>query len=73
MNKRKEINDKVEYDVKGKKTPNPYRKAVNAVLIGLIIAILIVFGLTKIKFPEKVYIGTSQEQIEECVGTEENK
>lgn len=69
----KEINDKVEYDVKGKKTPNPYRKAVNAVLIGLIIAILIVFGLTKIKFPEKVYIGTSQEQIEECVGTEENK
>lgn len=69
----KEINDKVDYDAKGKKAVSPYRKTVNAVLIGLIIAILVVFGLTKIKLPEKVYIGTSQEQIEESSDTGENK
>ena len=61
----KEINDKNEYDVRGKKIVGSYRIIVNCVLAGLILAILIVFGLTKIKFPEKIYIGISQQQVED--------
>ena len=70
----KEINDKNEYDGKGKKIVGPYRKVVNCVLMGLILAILIVFGLTKIKLPETVYIGVSQEQVEETtdIGNDNN-
>ena len=69
----KEINDKVDYDAKGKKTVGPYRRIVNVVLIGLIVAILIVFSLSKIKLPEKVYIGVTQEQVDESEEVEDNK
>ena len=69
----KEINDKVDYDAKGKKTVGPYRRIVNIVLIGLIVAILIVFSLSKIKLPEKVYIGVTQEQVDESEEVEDNK
>ena len=63
----KEINDKMEYNAKGKKVVSPYRKVVNFVLVGLIVAILIVFGLSKIRLPEKVYVGVTQEQVEDNV------
>lgn len=66
----KEINDKVDYDATGKKVIGPYRKIVNTVLIGLIIAILVIFGITKIKLPEKVYIGVNQEQVDESESVE---
>ena len=69
----KEINDKVDYDAKGKKTVGPYRRIVNIVLIGLIVAILIVFSLSKIKLPEKIYIGVTQEQVDEAKEVEDNK
>lgn len=69
----KEINDKVDYDAKGKKIVGPYRRIVNIVLIGLIVAILIVFSLSKIKLPEKVYIGVTQEQVDESEEVEDNK
>ena len=69
----KEINDKVDYDAKGNKTVGPYRRIVNVVLIGLIVAILIVFSLSKIKLPEKIYIGVTQEQVDEAKEVEDNK
>lgn len=69
----KEINDKVDYDAKGKKTVGPYGRIGNIILLGLIVAILIVFSLSKIKLPEKVYIGVNQEQVDEAKEVEDNK
>lgn len=71
----KEINNKIDYNVKSQKSISPYRKVVNTILIGLIIAIITFWGITRIKFPEKIYIGITQEQVdqpESSVKPEEN-
>lgn len=69
----KEINDKVDYNAKGKKIISPYRKVVNAVLIVLVIAMIAFWVVTKIKFPEKVYIGVTQEQVDDTEEVDDNK
>lgn len=60
----KEINGKEDRRDDGKGIAST-RKLVNAFLLAIIFASLIGYGLTQISFPEKVYIGMSQEQIQE--------
>lgn len=68
----KEINDKVGYDVEKKKKIGSYRRTINIIFAGLIVVILVVFGLSKVKLPEKVYIGVTQEQVDSPTEVEDN-
>lgn len=61
----KEINDKVERADNGKIKEDSTRKRVNRLLMIIILAVLLGYGLTKVTLPERVYIGTSQVQSSE--------
>lgn len=61
----KDINEKAEKTDDGKKKRDSTRMLVNVILLIIILASLVGYGITKISLPEKVYIGTSQEQVQD--------
>lgn len=65
----RDINDKVIRDANGRKIIGSYIKTVNAILVGLVVAAIIALCATKIKLPEKIYIGVAQ-QTEELPKTD---
>ena len=59
----KEINGKSAGSIDGKKTTST-SKLVNVLLIAIILVSLLGYGISHISFPEKVYIGILQEQVQ---------
>lgn len=60
----KEINGNSAGSIDGKKTTST-SKLVNVLLIAIILVSLLGYGISHISFPEKVYIGILQEQVQE--------
>ena len=60
----KDINEKMAKAEDGKKKKDSTRKFVNVILLIIILTSLVGYGISKISFPEKIYIPASQEQID---------
>lgn len=63
----REINDKMEYSEKSKKRKHSIRKVVNGLLFALLLAVFIGYGVTKIKLPDTIYIGTNSSIAQEAL------